>query len=160
MIVSRYLCGTGTVQRMVGDFDAAAAIHNGIPDRAEAWDFIRAFVAGWCTPLTDADGIGEEELKRAESQLSPALPAALGEAYLLFGRRSDLFEHQDPMLPPSESSCTRTLGVCCASAARTRGVHSGACVWPTWKRLTRLSSSSPVRGDSRSWTGSRWRVWS
>ncbi|MFF3018393.1 SMI1/KNR4 family protein [Streptomyces sp. NPDC057939] len=87
---------------MASEFDAAASMRGGPSDRAEAWAFIRAFAAAWYTPLTDADGAGEEELRRAEDRLGLLLPTALREAYLLFGGRRGMIDHQDPMLPPAE----------------------------------------------------------
>ncbi|MEW1905156.1 SMI1/KNR4 family protein [Streptomyces sp. NPDC086147] len=122
---------------MVGDFDAAVAIHDGISDRSEAWDFIRAFAAGWYAPLTDGDGVGEEELKRAEGRLGLSLPEALREAYLLFGRRPELFEHQDPMLPPSELFVHEDLGgVLCF-----RSENQGCALWGV--RLCDLGETDP-----------------
>lgn len=101
------------------------AIRDGMLDRSEAWDFIRTFAAGWHAPLTDGDGFGEEELQHAEGRLGLSLPTALREAYLLFGRRSALFEHQDPMLPPSELFVHEDLGgVLCF-----RSENQGCAFW-------------------------------
>ncbi|MEW1552013.1 SMI1/KNR4 family protein [Streptomyces tsukubensis] len=122
---------------MVDDFDAAVAMRDGISDRSEAWDFIRAFAAGWYAPLTDGDGVGEEELKQVEGRLGLPLSAALREAYLLFGRRPELFEHQDPMLPPSELFVHEDLGgVLCF-----RSENQGCAFWGV--RLCDLGKSDP-----------------
>ncbi|MER7172827.1 SMI1/KNR4 family protein [Streptomyces mesophilus] len=121
----------------MGDFDAAEAMQDGISDRPEAWAFIRAFAAGWYAPLSDADGIGEDELKQVEGRLGLSLPAALREAYLLFGRRSELFEHQDPMLPPSELFVHEDLGgVLCF-----RSENQGCAFWGV--RLCDLGEADP-----------------
>ncbi|MFE2326042.1 SMI1/KNR4 family protein [Streptomyces sp. NPDC059385] len=122
---------------MVGDFDAAAAMHAGISDRSEAWDFIRAFATGWYAPLAEGDGFGEEELQHAEGRLDVSLPTALREAYLLFGRRSASFEHQDPMLPPSELFVHEDLGgVLCF-----RSENQGCAFWGV--RLCDLRETDP-----------------
>ncbi|MGW7064614.1 SMI1/KNR4 family protein [Streptomyces sp. NPDC054904] len=122
---------------MVGDFDAAEAMHDGISDRSEAWDFIQAFAAGWHAPLTDGDGVGEDELKQVEGRLGLSLPTALREAYLLFGRRPELFEHQDPMLAPSELFVHEDLGgVLCF-----RSENQGCAFWGV--RLCDLGEADP-----------------
>lgn len=122
---------------MVGDFDAAEVMGDGISGRSEAWDFIRAFAAGWHSPLTDGDGVCRQELKQIEDQLGLSLPTALREAYLLFGRRPELFEHQDPMLPPSELFVHEDLGgVLCF-----RSENQGCACWGV--RLRDLGEVDP-----------------
>ncbi|MFE0733233.1 SMI1/KNR4 family protein [Streptomyces antibioticus] len=122
---------------MVGDFDAAEAMHDRISDRSEAWDFIRAFAAGWYSPLTDGDGVGQEELKQIEGRLGLSVPTALREAYLLFGQRPELFEHQDPMLPPSGLFVHEDLGgVLCF-----RSENQGCAFWGV--RLCDLGEADP-----------------
>ncbi|MGX1507490.1 UNVERIFIED_CONTAM: hypothetical protein RKD43_006115 [Streptomyces graminofaciens] len=95
---------------MVRDFDAADAVGDGIADRCDAWAFIEAFAAAWYTPLTEVDGVDEADLQQAEDRLGHSLPTALREAYRLFGGRPELFEHQDPMLPPSDLFVHEVLG--------------------------------------------------
>ncbi|MEH0937692.1 SMI1/KNR4 family protein [Micromonospora psammae] len=85
---------------MTDRFDVGKAMLSGIGGRAEAWCFIRAFAAEWTRPLRDGDGVDDEELRDAEQALGFELPAALREAYLLFGRRDDLTRNQDRLLPP------------------------------------------------------------
>jgi hypothetical protein len=85
---------------MAGGFDAGGALRAGLSDRRQAWDFIRRFAAGRAEPLKAGDGVGEAELRAAEQCIGAALPAALREAYLLFGARADLTANQDPLLPP------------------------------------------------------------
>ncbi|WP_371614206.1 hypothetical protein [Streptomyces sp. NBC_00454] len=127
---------------MVGDFDAAEAVHDGISDRSEAWDFIRAFAAGWHAPLTDGDGVGEDQLKQVEGRLGLSLPTALREAYLLFGRRPELFEHRDPMLLPSELFvhedfggvlCFRSAGPLLSERGDRAGPPPTPTVGPCWR---------------------------
>jgi hypothetical protein len=89
---------------MAGGFDAGEALRAGLSDRRQAWDFIRWFAAGWTEPLEAGDGAGEAELRTAEQRIGAALPAALREAYLLFGGRTDLTANQDPLLPPHKLS--------------------------------------------------------
>ncbi|MGW6883171.1 SMI1/KNR4 family protein [Streptomyces goshikiensis] len=121
----------------MSDFDAAEAMRDGISDRSEAWDFIRVFAAGWYAPLTNGDGVGEEELKQVEGELGLPLPTALREAYMLFGRRPELFDHQDPMLPPSELFVHEDLGgVLCF-----RSENQGCAFWGV--RLCDLGEADP-----------------
>lgn len=54
------------------------------------------------SPLGQDDGCGEAELAAAEDRLGLRLPAALREAYGLFGRRADLTSNQDELLSPDE----------------------------------------------------------
>ncbi|MFE3864797.1 SMI1/KNR4 family protein [Streptomyces goshikiensis] len=110
MIVSRALSEDGTVRCAVSDFDTARAVGQGISDRSEAWDFIRAFAAGWYTPLAAADGVDEVDLQQVEGRLGFSLPGALREAYLLFGGRPEPFGHQDPMPSPAELFVHEDLG--------------------------------------------------
>ncbi|MFD8599331.1 SMI1/KNR4 family protein [Kitasatospora sp. NPDC059646] len=83
-------------------FDAARVLGEGVPDRGRAWEFLHAFAAAWTTPLTDADGVPDGELERAQARLGLRFPAALREFYTLLGTRTDLTENQDPLLPPGE----------------------------------------------------------
>jgi hypothetical protein len=71
-------------------------------DRSAAWRFIRGFAVRWQSPLIDGDGWAEADLADAEARLGLRLPAALREAYQLFGRRKDLTSNQDVLLSPSE----------------------------------------------------------
>jgi hypothetical protein len=83
-------------------FDIARELESGLDDRQAAWRFIRGFAASWLTPLTESDGCDEAELDAAEDRLGVRLPAALREAYGLFGRRRDLTSNQDTLLSPDE----------------------------------------------------------
>ena len=48
------------------------------------------------------DGFSRDSWLAAEQRIGAELPAALREAYLLFGRRSDLTARQDRLVPPHE----------------------------------------------------------
>jgi hypothetical protein len=85
---------------MTDTFDVGRELGTGIGDRAEAWRFIRGFAAGWQTPLAEDDGCPAADLDAAEDRLGLRLPAALREAYRLFGRRDDLTANQDVLLSP------------------------------------------------------------
>ncbi|GAA1814836.1 SMI1/KNR4 family protein [Planosporangium flavigriseum] len=87
---------------MRGGFDLARELAAGLTDRQAAWRFIRDFAASWLTPLADGDGWSDAELDAAERRLGVRLPAALREAYGLFGRRRDLTSNQDTLLDPAE----------------------------------------------------------
>lgn len=86
---------------MSGEFDVARQLA-AVADRGSAWRFIEGFAAGWLTPLSDGDGFGDGELDAVEQRLGLRLPAAIREAYALFGRRSDLASNQDRLLRPDE----------------------------------------------------------
>jgi hypothetical protein len=85
---------------MTGAFDAARALRAGLGDRRQAWEFVREFAAAWTTPLRPGDGVSADVLAAAEQRIGAGLPAALREAYQLFGRRRDLTAVQDPLVPP------------------------------------------------------------
>lgn len=122
---------------MVSDFDVDRAIRSGLSDRSQAWEFIRAFAAGWYIPLTEGDGLHETDLQKVEARLGLPLPTALREAYLLFGRRPDLFERQDPMLRPSDLFVHEDLG----GVLVFRSENQGCAFWGV--RLTDLNESDP-----------------
>ncbi|WP_220449462.1 SMI1/KNR4 family protein [Nonomuraea longispora] len=89
-----------TTFEVIQEFPAAMA------DRAGAWNFIRGFAATWRSPLADGDGWSEADLDAAEARLGLRLPAALREAYQLFGRRTDLTSLQDVLLSPADLKVT------------------------------------------------------
>lgn len=83
---------------MPGDvISGLAAVSDG---SAGAWEFIEEFAGQWRDPLRERDGWDEETLRAAERRLGVRLPAAMSEAYGLFGRRGDLTSLQDELLPP------------------------------------------------------------
>ena len=59
-------------------------------DRSLRWHRLAAFIEGWWGALDPSDGVPEEELHAAEAHLGIALPAALREAYALFGQRDEI----------------------------------------------------------------------
>ncbi len=77
--------------------ELAAASH-----RAGAWRFVQRFAAAWHTALAPGDGFSAAELDAAQARLGVPLPAALREAYGLFGRRTDLTSNQDVLLAPAD----------------------------------------------------------
>ncbi|GAA1299347.1 hypothetical protein [Saccharothrix xinjiangensis] len=77
-------------------FDVVAAVERAV-DRDGAWRFVREYAEHFATPLGDGDGCAVDE---AEERLGVRLPAAVREAYALFGRRTDLTSNQDELLPP------------------------------------------------------------
>jgi hypothetical protein len=87
---------------MAGGFDAGAALRGGLGDRRQAWQFIQRFAAEWTVPLAPGDGVSRDVWRAAEQSIGRGLPAALREAYLLFGRRPDLTARQDRLVPPHE----------------------------------------------------------
>ena len=86
---------------MVDAFDVRAEL-SGVHDRAGAWRFIQGFAAAWATPVTDADGWDAAAMDEVETRLGLTLPAAMREAYALFGRRDDLTSNHDQLLEPKQ----------------------------------------------------------
>lgn len=82
---------------VAGGFDVSRAVGSGLGDRQRVWGFIAEFAAAWARPLSPGDGYSEDVLWAVGERLGVRLPAALREAYLLFGRRSDLTAQQDPL---------------------------------------------------------------
>jgi hypothetical protein len=87
---------------MANGFDAGEALRAGLADRRQAWEFVRRFAAEWTVPLAPSDGVSRDVWLAAEQRVGVELPAALREAYLLFGRRPDLTARQDRLVPPHE----------------------------------------------------------
>ncbi|MFD6936666.1 SMI1/KNR4 family protein [Streptomyces goshikiensis] len=87
---------------MTQGFELAASLAGGVEGRSGAWSFIQGFAAHWAGALESGDGWAEADLVAAEERLGVWLPAALREAYLLFGRRRDLTSNHDVLLGPSE----------------------------------------------------------
>jgi hypothetical protein len=87
---------------MSDGFDLGQEVAASLGNRQGAWRFIRRFAESWLTPLADEDGWTEDDLQAAERRLGVQLPAAIREAYALFGRREDLTSVQDWLLGPEE----------------------------------------------------------
>jgi hypothetical protein len=68
--------------------------------RAERWQRLAELIGGWSAPLEPQDGFPEEAIGAAEVRLGLALPAALREAYLLFGRKVRLGSALGTIVPP------------------------------------------------------------
>lgn len=89
--------------RVVVVFEGIEALHALCGEdghRRHGWDFVRTLAAAFGRPLADGDGVDPDEVRAAEARLGAALPAALREAYLVFGRRTDLTASQDRLVPP------------------------------------------------------------
>ncbi len=70
---------------MAGGFDAGEALRGGLIGRQQAWEFIGQLAAEWTAPLAPGDGVSRDTWRAAEQRIGAELPAALREAYLLFG---------------------------------------------------------------------------
>ena len=92
---------------MSAGFDVGQEVAASLGSRQRAWRFIRRFAESWLTPLSDDDGWAEADLRAADQRLGVRLPAALREAYALFGRRQDLTSIQDRLLGPDELEVDR-----------------------------------------------------
>ena len=58
--------------------------------RAERWHALAELTRAWFGPLTPEDGYPKDGIRDAEARLGFALPAALREASLRFGRTMEL----------------------------------------------------------------------
>ncbi|MEU7478082.1 hypothetical protein AB0A63_19005 [Lentzea sp. NPDC042327] len=83
-------------------FDVVGAAARAVRNRAAAWRFIEGFAAWWAEPIEAQDGWSNADLDAAEARLGVRIPAALREAYALFGKRPDLTSNQDRLLLPAE----------------------------------------------------------
>ncbi|MFC5002780.1 hypothetical protein ACFPIJ_33750 [Dactylosporangium cerinum] len=79
-----------------------ARVLGGLETRVDAWRFVRAFAADWAAPVTDADGFADEALDVAEAALGVCMPAAVRDAYRLFGRRRDLTSGNGDLYSPDQ----------------------------------------------------------
>ena len=87
---------------MFEGLDALHALCSEGGDRRWAWEFVRAVAAAYGRPVIEGDGVEADRLRAAEDRIGNPLPAALREAYLLFGRRRDLTAAQDRLLSPGQ----------------------------------------------------------
>ncbi|MFD8827156.1 SMI1/KNR4 family protein [Streptomyces sp. NPDC059605] len=118
-------------------------------------EFIRGFAAHWAKPLGDEDGLPEADLVAAEERLGLRLPPALREAYLLFGRRTDLTRNHDTLLGPSELYVDNGQ-----EALVFRHENQGAVSWGIL--LEALGEEDPavfVRTDLADKSAERWEPW-
>ncbi|WP_146169313.1 hypothetical protein [Actinoplanes italicus] len=84
------------------------ALAGAMRDAAGARRFVEEFAAHHSGPITPGDGYDEAEVSATEDRLGFALPAALREAYIHYGRRDDLVACQDYLLAPGELKPDRT----------------------------------------------------
>jgi hypothetical protein len=91
-----------SIPSMAAGFDVGQEVAASLGDRHGTWRFIRRYAESWLTPLTDNDGWTEADLQAAEQRLGIRLPAAIREAYAVFGRRQDLTSVQNRLLVPEE----------------------------------------------------------
>ncbi|GAA4946532.1 hypothetical protein GCM10025331_37590 [Actinoplanes utahensis] len=85
---------------MVAGLEDLRALCGRDGDHRRGWAFVRAMTEAYGYPLADGDGVDEAVLRSTEDRLGVPLPAALREAYLLFGNRRDLTATQDWLVPP------------------------------------------------------------
>ncbi|MFD7880375.1 SMI1/KNR4 family protein [Streptomyces sp. NPDC059766] len=134
-------------------FDLRQGLARALDGREPAWEFIRGFAACWERPLEPADGFGEAELAAAERRLGVPLPAALREAYGLFGRRSDLTSNHDTLLGPDQLYVAD-------GALVYQTENQGAAFWGVL--LTDLEQDDPatvMRLDLADKSQERWEPW-
>ncbi|WP_203881723.1 SMI1/KNR4 family protein [Planotetraspora kaengkrachanensis] len=141
---------------MPNRFDLHSELAAGVQDKDSAWTFIRRFAEAWMTPLGDGDGYSEEELNAAEDRLGLKLPAALREAYMLFGRRDNLCRTMHRLESPAELHVDEDAGLLVYHVE-----NSG--VWVCGIRLTDLGLEDPpvvhlpgCGANDHPWTGITW----
>ncbi|MGC0327370.1 hypothetical protein RKD23_000360 [Streptomyces sp. SAI-170] len=141
---------------MTQGFDLAASLARGVEGRSGAWAFIQGFAAHWAGPaLGNDDGWTEAELDAAEERLGVRLPAALREAYRLFGRRQDLTSNHDVLLSPAELYVDEAK-----EALVFRHENQGAASWGVL--LDSLQNDDPavlIRLDLADKSAERWEEW-
>jgi hypothetical protein len=83
-------------------FSLIMELYEGVDDRADAWSFIERYAtATGCTPQP-AGGYGEADLLTVDDRLGIRLPAAVREAYAVFGRGRIRTSEQDWLLAPAD----------------------------------------------------------
>src|SRR5687768_8324301 len=70
--------------------------------RADRWALLSQLINQWHGPLLPEDGHTEGELDSTLTRLRCTLPLALREWYRLAGRRNDVWNQQDHLLPPDK----------------------------------------------------------
>src|SRR6266568_4776093 len=134
--------------------DFGVGMRAALENRAAAWHYVKAFAAAWLTPIEPGDGYPDAELDAAEARLGLRLPAALREAYALFGRRNDLVRNQDVLLRPEK--------LYVFEGALVYQVENQACArWGVL--LADLEAEDPaavVRSDLADKSQERWEPWS
>lgn len=105
-------------------------------NRQQVWEFVRSFAAAYGKPLADGDGVDHADLDAAAARLGRVLPAALREAYLLFGRRPDLTRSQDTLLSPAQLKVDPS-----GSVLVFRNENQSCASWGVW--LTQLDLDDP-----------------
>ncbi|MET9959489.1 SMI1/KNR4 family protein [Streptomyces sp. NPDC006326] len=140
---------------MTQEFDLSASLARGVESRSGAWGFIQGFAAHWADALENGDGWAEADLMAAEERLGIRLPAALREAYLLFGRRRDLTSNHDVLLGPAELYMDDSN-----QALVFRHENQGAASWGIL--LDSLQEDDPavfMRADLADKSAERWEQW-
>ncbi|MFJ9697630.1 SMI1/KNR4 family protein [Kitasatospora sp. NPDC101183] len=135
------------------DFDMRAAMAESVRGREGAWALVEGFAAHWGQPLGPGAGFTDAELDAAETRLGLRLPAALREAYRLFGRRADLTSNQDVLLTPDELYVLD-------GALVYRAENQGCAHWGVLlEELGREDPPTVVRPDLFDKSEERWEPW-
>ncbi|MGW1227763.1 SMI1/KNR4 family protein [Streptomyces sp. NPDC001515] len=141
---------------MTQEFDLAASLSRGVESRTAAWAFVQDFAAHWAGAALDgSDGWTEADLAAAEARLGIPLPAALREAYALFGRRRDLTSNHDVLLDPAHLYIDEAR-----EALVFRHENQGAASWGVL--LEHLPADDPsvfIRLDLADKSAEQWETW-
>lgn len=137
---------------MTEGFDMYGGMTRALLGREGAWAFVRDFAACWERPLAPGDGWDEGEIDAAERRLGVRLPAALREAYGLFGRRDDLTRNHDNLLPPKELYVDDGGGVLVYQVE-----NQGCAYWGVL--LKDLEQDDPPTVTRLDGLGARWEPW-
>ncbi|MEU6882480.1 SMI1/KNR4 family protein [Streptomyces sp. NPDC046712] len=142
---------------MTQGFDLVESLRRGVEGhRSAAWTFIQNFAAHWVGGVVEnGDGWTADDLIAAEERLGLRLPAALREAYLLFGRREDLTSNHDVLLSPAELYVDEAK-----EALVFRHENQGVASWGLL--LDNLEEDDPavfIRLDLADKSAERWEEW-
>ncbi|MEU8763931.1 SMI1/KNR4 family protein [Streptomyces sp. NPDC048659] len=140
---------------MTQGFELASSLAGAVEGRMGAWRFIQGFATHWAGALESGDGWAEADLVAAEERLGVRLPTTLREAYLLFGRRTDLTSRYDVLLSPAELYLDEA-----GEALVFRHENQGAVSWGIL--LDCLEDDDPAvfsRTDLADKSAERWEGW-
>jgi hypothetical protein len=70
--------------------------------RPDRWRLLAELIGKWHRPLLQGEGYDPQEISASEKRLGLKLPSALKEWYALAGRRQDVWNRQDKLVPPQE----------------------------------------------------------
>jgi len=123
-------------------------------DRAACWHLAEMVAADWsASPIGHGDGYSDADLDVVAATLGHPFPAALREAYKLFGQRDDLTRNQDPFASLAELEIRE-------DALVFRTENQGVCWWGVL--LSDVDKDDPptvLGADLADESGKKWTPW-